>query len=341
MKYVFTSMIALMTSFATLPAYAEQFNTGSAKVSIDDPHGTRDLDGFVWYPTHETRTKIKHGNKVWQGIEVAQDAEISDGKFPLLILSHGMFGHAMNQAWLAKAMTEQGYIVAAINHPRTSFFADDPDDRRELWLRPRDFTRVIDDLLADENFGSHVDLDRIYAAGHSLGGMTVLQLAGAKYDALTHQSACDQNPEGLVCSILNEWDIGKTPRDIAALSQDLSDPRIRAIVSLDMGGAQVFSDQSLAALATPTLIYSASAGHVDMDKNSRLLKAKMPTNTVTYLEPTGYTHFDFMGLCTEKGLDILKKFELQDVEVCIDGRDIRATKHRDFVKTITSFFDGL
>ena len=108
-----------------------------------------------------------------------------------------------------------------------------------------------------------------------------------------------------------------------------------------MGGAQVFSDQSLAALTTPTLIYAAPAGHVDMDKNSRLLKAKMPTNTVTYLEPTGYTHFDFMGLCTEKGLDILKKFEPQDVEVCIDGRDIRATKHRDVVKTITSFFDGL
>ena len=76
-------------------------------------------------------------------------------------------------------MTEQGYIVTAVNHPGTSFFADDPDDRRELWHRPRDITRVIDDLLANENFASHVDLDRIYATGHSLGGMTVLQLAGA------------------------------------------------------------------------------------------------------------------------------------------------------------------
>jgi len=45
-----------------------------------------------------------------------------------------------------------------------------------------------------------------------------------------------------------------------------------------------------------------------------------------------------MGLCTENGLDILQKYEPQDVEVCTDGRALRAAKHSDIVTQVTQFF---
>jgi hypothetical protein len=36
-------------------------------------------------------------------------------------------------------------------------------------------------------------------------------------------------------------------------------------------------------------------------------------------------------------LDILQKYEPQDVEVCIDGRAPRAAKHGDIVTQVTQF----
>jgi len=340
-RQILFPMIALFAGVAAHATHASQFRTGVSDITISDTQGSRDLKGFVWYPTDETRTKIDHGNKVWQGIPVAKNAKFSDGQYPLVIISHRMMGHSMNQAWLAKGLTEQGYVVAAVNHPGTSFFADDEDDRRELWRRPEDVSRIIDVLVSSPKFAPYIDPNRIFAVGHSLGGMSVFQLVGARYDHQTRRAACQTDPDGLICDILDRWNIGNTPEDVHHLSQDLRDPRIRGIVSLVMGGAQVFEPASLKALAIPSLIYAAPAGQVDMDTNSRRLKALIPAEQITYLEPEGYTHFDFMGLCTEKGLEILKKYEPQDVEVCINGRDVRATKHEKILDEITDFFETL
>lgn len=101
---------------------------------------------------------------------------------------------------------------------------------------------------------------------------------------------------------------------------------------------KVFDLVSFAKMTTPVLIYGATAGHVDLDRNSRLLAETMPSQTTQYLEMSDYAHFDFMGLCTENGLDILQKYEPQDVEVCIDGRAPRAAKHGDIVTQVTQFF---
>ena len=278
------------------------------------------------------------GNKVWQGIEAIKNARAMDGKHPLVILSHGIMGTAMAQAWLAQSLSQRGYIVAGVHHPGTSFFADEANDRRELWRRPQDISRIIDDLLSDNEFASVIDSDRIFAVGHSLGGMTVMSAIGAGYDQSRVDTICDDTPDDLVCTILDDWNIGKTPADIAALEQDATDPRIKAAVLFDMGGAQTFAPASLAKMTTPVLIYGATAGHVDLDRNSRLLAETMPSQTTQYLEMSDYAHFDFMGLCTENGLDILQKYEPQDVEVCTDGRALRAAKHSDIVTQVTQFF---
>lgn len=112
---------------------AADINTGFQDLQIQDEHGSRTLNGFIWYPTAETQgIKTVQGNKVWQGIEAIENATLTAGKHPLAILSHGIMGTAMSQAWLAQALSKQGFIVAAVHHPGTSFFADDATERREL-----------------------------------------------------------------------------------------------------------------------------------------------------------------------------------------------------------------
>lgn len=193
--------------------------------------------------------------------------------------------------------------------------------------------------MGNETFGPEIGANRSFAVGHSLGGMTVMSAIGAQYDQSQVDEICAAAPADLVCSILADWEIGQTPHDIAALEQDTSDPRIRAAVLMDMGGAQTFDAVSLAQITTPEFIYGAGSGHVDLDSNARLLSDALPSQYTQYLEMVDYTHFDFMGLCTPKGLDILQKYEPNDAEVCQNGRDLRAAKHKDIVYQMTAFFD--
>ena len=68
---------------------------------------------------------------------------------PLVILSHGMYGHRFNQLWLARRLAQAGFVAAAVDHPGTTTFNRDRTLSRRLWERPLDIGRVIDALMAD------------------------------------------------------------------------------------------------------------------------------------------------------------------------------------------------
>lgn len=53
--------------------------------------------------------------------------------------------------WLAPELAQQGYIVAAPDHPGTTTFNKDADQAAKLWERPHDLSRVIDVLTTDPN----------------------------------------------------------------------------------------------------------------------------------------------------------------------------------------------
>lgn len=336
------AMILGAVSAATLiaPTLAEAFQTGQAELTVADAKGARVLEGFVWYPTDATDGRVRvHNNPVWAGIDVIKDAPVADGSFPLVVLSHGMFGNAMNQSWLGQALVDQGYIVAAINHPGTSTWSQDPDARRQLWERPRDISRVIDHFLTDA--GLPIDEDRIFAAGHSLGGFTAVALAGGRYDGAKADAMCAAG-EDPVCEIFQAWEVAKSPSDRAMMEGDLSDGRIKAFAVFDLGGTQFFAPDSLKGITSPMLIYGASVDYtwIDLDRESRALAAHVPQGASIYREPDGLAHFDFMGLCTSKGLDILKEEEPDDVMVCIDGTDARQAKHAQIAAEVDAFFDA-
>lgn len=322
----------------------EAYQTGLVELNILDTDGDRHMSGYLWYPTQETEGKTPAlGGAVWEGISVIPNAEPTVGRYPFLVMSHGMYGNARNQAWLASALTKTGYVVAAINHPGTSTFQRDPDQRRELWQRPRDISRAIDHVLGSSEIGSLVDRDRIFMAGHSLGGFTAVALAGGRYDAAKMDAFCAANPGELVCGIFDDWDIAKTPADRAKMTGDLSDARISGFAVFDLGGTQSFSTQSLGKIDRPMLVIGAPLDVVglDLDRESRALVAALPKGNVRYIEPATLSHFDFLGVCTPNALQILKEEEPEDVFVCEQGREQRRADHDKIVEEVASFFAGL
>jgi hypothetical protein len=94
-------------------------------------------------------------------------------RYPLVIFSHGQNAHGIWDLVHMKFLASHGYIVASVQHG---------DRRNTIYgltaLRPLAVQAVLDDLLADPDFGPAIDLQRIAVSGLSMGGCTVLAVLG-------------------------------------------------------------------------------------------------------------------------------------------------------------------
>ncbi len=334
-----TPPLTALAFIASTAAHADPFQTGLAELDVPNDAG-RQLEGYLWYPTDAAEgAQEYHGNAVWTGITAAADAPIADGTFPLVVLSHGMYGNAMNQSWLASALAEQGYIVAAISHPGTSTWLRDADDARMLWERPKDVSRVIDHLTGDPMIATQIDETRIYMGGHSLGGFTAALLAGARFEADQLEAICADDPGDLICGIFKGWDVAQTVQDIAQMEADLSDPRISKVAVFDLGGTQTLTSESLGTIEASLMVMGAPKGDhdINLDIESRAFAAMMPSGG-TYLEPASLSHFDFLGVCKPDALAILQEEEPDDMFVCFDGTSERAADHAMILDAALAFF---
>ena len=117
-----------------------------------------------------------------------------DGARPVVIFSHGFHGCATQSRFLAAALADAGYIVFAPNHRDASCdgaagrWRDPPEEpfaKPMAWSaetyagRAEDIRRLVGALKQDQAWRGRIDWSRLALVGHSLGGYTVLGLAGA------------------------------------------------------------------------------------------------------------------------------------------------------------------
>lgn len=126
-------------------------------------------------------------------LEVALDAPIEPGLFPLALISHGTGGTPLTHRLLAHFLARHGFVVGLVrhhaNHRDDNSWHNTPDN---LVARPRHLSLAIDGLLAE--FGAAVRPDWVAVIGHSLGGYTALALAGGQPGSLPHEHA-DGTPQ--------------------------------------------------------------------------------------------------------------------------------------------------
>lgn len=297
----------------------------------------RPLHVSVWYPavSSQTQTVERIGeDAIFIGIDAVKNAQPKAGTHPLIMLSHGFRGSWRNYNWLAGELVKQGYIVAAPDHPGTTTHDRNPTQAQQLWQRPKDISRVIGALTATPSLAGQIDETHIAAIGHSLGGWTVAELAGARFNTEQFVQDCQHGGNPRTCGLSTELGINKSPEFARQLDADWRDPRVKAVVAMDAGVVRGFTAQSLAAVKVPVLMLAAGVDIADLPAQleSGFLVAGLPKALTQYVLINDAAHFSFIALCKPNAVALLEEEAPGDGIVCRDGngRDRQAIHQQVF-----------
>lgn len=336
---MFRKMFIFILLWATFSS--PQAATGFRQTWIITPD-ERPLHLTFWYPTLAKVPVTPVGeNSVFYGINVIANATPTGKHHPLIVLSHGYGGSWKNLSWLAAALAAQGYIVAAPDHPGTTTADRSPTEAAKLWLRPKDVTRTIDYAVGHSALIGSVNDKRIAAIGHSLGGWTVMALAGAKLSPPQLRHDCEEPFSQTICGLIPKLGLNRSEAD-RQFSSSLKDKRIRAVVTLDTGLTRGFTETSLAHLSIPVLVIAAGTNIADLPAEAesvRLANLLQKNESNLQILPNA-THFSFMQLCKPDARRIIDEASPGEGVICVDGKPhIRSQLHYTIQHHIIDFLN--
>jgi predicted dienelactone hydrolase len=249
-------------------------------------------------------------------------------------------------AWLGTALAANGYVAVAVNHPGNNGAEGyTVQGFSTWWERARDLSIVIDAMLSDEVFGSRIDPKRIGAAGFSLGGYTMIEIAGGITVPGDFTAFC-KSP--------NADDLCKSPPEFPTLVEDLQklsqtdaefqaalrhagdsyrDPRVRAVFALAPALGPAFPAAGLAKISIPVEIVAGSADtNVPIESSAKYFAANIPGAKLVILPQVG--HYAFLDSCTEQGRQARPL-------LCTDGPGLdRDAIHDKAVQLALAFFES-
>ncbi|MBB2974440.1 alpha/beta fold hydrolase [Mesorhizobium sp. RMAD-H1] len=335
----------LFTAAFTIPSQADEVGVG--EISVAAPHRGRDLAVTIWYPAEPGGKPVLIGdNQAFKGAKAVHDAAPVQGRFPLVVMSHGSGGRIQGMSWLATELTKAGFIVAGPNHPGTTSGDSTPADTPKVWERTQDLSALLDSLTTDPQWGAVIDADRIGVVGFSLGGTAAMEFAGARADLEAYARYCDTYTKwdcawykgGRAYVDDKEVQVGKVDLrtiDKARFEQSNRDPRVKSAVLIDPGLAQAYDEQSLKEITTPmNFINLGSPGTVPKAVIADRLSSLTPKGT--YASVADANHFSFLPQCKEGAVELLKSVGEID-PICEDAGDrSRADIHSELVDLVRS-----
>jgi predicted dienelactone hydrolase len=324
---------------------------------VDGPYDwraakTHGLPSVIWYPAVASAVEEPQwigapGQPLLSAEQAAHDAPLLSTplRFPLVLLSHGTGGSALNMAWLGAALAAHGYIAVAVNHPgNNGYDGYTPQGFSTWWERARDLSTVIDHMLTDSIFGARIDPKRIGAAGFSLGGYTMIEIAGGITDPEGFFAFCKTPQADNICKAPPEFpnlfeQFTDLKNNDPAFQQSLRhagdsfrDPRIGAVFAIAPALGPAFTPASLDQISIPVEIVAGAADqNVPIASGARYFAAHIPGAKLTVF-PGAVGHYVFLPTCTERGLSVLPL-------LCADGPGVdRSAIHLRTTEMVLAFF---
>ena len=164
------------------------------KSTLIIPNGP-ELNLAIWYPTNTEEESYIYNTAATQmelSGNVAENAAVADGSWPLIIFSHGFSGGGIGSVEICESLARAGYVVVAPDHsdavisvriegPASGTLADalsylenNPfGDGTNYLYRLSEIQEVIAQLTSEPLY--NIDPDKLILGGHSMGGWTVMK----------------------------------------------------------------------------------------------------------------------------------------------------------------------
>ncbi|WP_417827889.1 alpha/beta hydrolase family protein [Thalassospira sp.] len=342
MKHVTSATIiacSLVGGLVFSPAYAAGDLAGYDRFDVDAAHRSRPIAASIWYPVDTfVYSAPVHKSALWKSINAYIGAAVAPGKHPLVLLSHGSGGNMDAIGWLSSELALHGAMVVAVNHPGSTSGDSSPRRMAELSKRAKDIHAALDQVLSHREFAPYIDPERISAIGFSLGGSTVLNLAGLRFDRDAYRDYCQKFGDAAQdCAFLNKGGVhlDQLPAEFEAGSKDT---RISQFVAIEPGMTYAVNDASLADIDPDLLLIRLGREHgwkaADVSETGSGLLAKLDNPSYAVFAPAD--HLTFLGECVPGAAEMLTRME--DDPICSDpeGTD-RADIHRQIIAKISRF----
>ncbi|TQS72974.1 dienelactone hydrolase [Rhodobacteraceae bacterium] len=300
---------------------AADYSAGVQTLSVISEEREADLEVMIWYPAAEGGKTVTLGENIFfKGTSAIQGAPIRDGKFPLVLLSHGagLAGHAGAMSWIATPLAQEGFIVAAPTHPGNTGRDRSAEETMKLWLRPSDLSQTLDTIESDRTFHSHVESDQIGVLGLSMGGNSALSMVGAKLDPELFATYCDTDDLNTsLCDWVRLSGVDLHAMDKSAVGRDNRDPRVRFAVAIDPAPADIFAPSSFAGVSVPvTIVNLGKASEIPETIQASGLADAIPDATYQVIEAA--SHASMFPECKPHAAEIALEEGIED-PICTDG----------------------
>ena len=244
---------------------ADQLDILSYSEDNPNPKYDRPLRLEIWYPCEIPENRVEKtvyvdeyyvsDAAVFTG-RALREAKPVEGKFPLIILSHGYPGTRLMMTYLTENLASKGYVVVSIDHTESTV-RDQSSFSSTLLNRPLDVLFTLDEIerfTNDENSFLYqlADTNNVGLAGYSMGGYGIINVAGAGFS---------QNGVNLT------WGVPGGHLKIRQSGneeyEDSIDDRIKAIFAMAPWGAGLFWDEeTMKGLKIPSFFVSGDKDDV-------------------------------------------------------------------------------
>ena len=237
---------------------------GVRTLTVTDAARKRPLTLEVWYPAKLEagaertvyRSTVGATPYALEG-RAGRDAVALEGKFPLLVYSHGQPGTRLQTVYLLEHLASQGFVVAAIDHTEATY----ADLKQESYVsglvnRPLDILFVASEVpkAVPSADGGNVGL-----IGYSYGGYSSLNAAGIGLDRENLNAYCKRtNGEG-PCFVQGYFGPLEAARGASVAKPD---PRIKAVFVMAPYGGPWLSPKALEAMRVPLFVGVGTADAV-------------------------------------------------------------------------------
>lgn len=313
-------LLLLCLMFSALSGTGAAMAAGLRLIDVPAANGKAAMKAAVWSPCAAAPEEVRIGPFL---LPAVRDCPVPEGKYPLVVISHGFGGTYFSHRDTAAALADAGFIVAAINHPGDNALEmKKAGELSALTGRPSDIARLLDHLLEGFSDAGSIDAGRIGVFGFSRGGYTALVLAGGTPDFANAGLPCP-DPQAPICTQMRQ--------NTTLPQHGGQDARVKAVVAADPLNAFPGAGD-LKNITIPVQLWSSERGGDGVAPQDVARLRDDLSVKPDYRMVKGAGHFSFIAPCPAE-------MEKAVPQICSDAAGFdRAGFHRSFNAEVVSFF---